>query len=163
MSFNFRLQRILELRAKKEQAEARALASARDIAEQAQAAHDALSAICDDSRAQAHAATTSVSRIGHLTQFGHVIDSLDARRTQAHEVVTAADADVQTATSRLEDAARDRRVLDRLKVRHFDAHRAEAAQRDRVAMDEIALQRFARQQDGVATDTASTTPDTSAS
>lgn len=163
MSFNFRLQRILELRAKKEQAEARALVAARDIADQAEAAHAALSALCDDSRAQVHAATTSAPRIGHLTQFGHVIESLETRRTQAGEVVTAADADVQTATTRLEDAARDRRVLDRLKVRHFDAHRAEEAQRDRVAMDEIALQRFARQQDGVASDAASTTPDTSAS
>lgn len=162
MSFKFRLQRILELRAQKEQAEARALAAARDVAEQAQAAHDALSALCDDSRAQVHAATTSAPRIGHLTQFGHVMESLDARRSQASEVVAAADADVQAATSRLEDAARDRRILDRLKVRKTGEYRAEEAQRDRVAMDEIALQRFGRKQDGAA-DAASVSASANAS
>ncbi|MCA0375368.1 MAG: flagellar export protein FliJ [Gemmatimonadetes bacterium] len=148
--FKFRLQRILELRAQKEQAEARALAAARVTAEQAVAAQAELAALRADSQAQLHAATGETTRIGHLTQLGHALAALDVRVDQAGEVVQQADAEVLVAAGRLELAARDRRVLDRLKGRHEDVYRADAAQRDRVAMDEIALQRFARQQDGTA-------------
>lgn len=47
----------------------------------------------------------------------------------------------------LEEAARDRRVLDRLKERHTDAWRTDEATKDRVHMDEVALTQFARKQE----------------
>jgi flagellar FliJ protein len=62
----------------------------------------------------------------------------------AADAAKLADSDVQKAQGLLEDAARDRRVLDRLKSRHTDTWRADSALRDRVAMDEIALAQFSR-------------------
>ena len=147
MSFKFRLQRILELRAQAEQAKARELAAARNLAEQAEAAQQALETLRDDSQAQIHAAALSSPRVGHLQQLGTVLDALDVRLERAAELVKAAEADVQVAQQKLEDAARDRRVLDRLKERHADAWKNEMAQKDRVQMDEIALLQFARKQD----------------
>jgi flagellar FliJ protein len=147
MAFNFRLQRILELREKHEQAKARELAAAHERAEAAARAHDALTALRADSRAQLHAAAQGAPRVGHLHQLGTVLASLDERLVVASDVVKDADAGVQQAQALLESAARDRRVLDRLKERHAQAWRTDEAQKDRVHMDEVALSKYARTQD----------------
>lgn len=143
--FKFRLQRILELREKAEQVKARELASAQESAEQARRTRDELAQLHADSRTEVDAAHRSEPRVGHLQQLGLVLQSLDQRLESAHETVRAADAVVADAQSLLESAARDRRILDRLKDRHTDQWRVEAAHKDRVGMDEIALARFSRQ------------------
>ncbi|MBL0938523.1 MAG: flagellar export protein FliJ [Gemmatimonadaceae bacterium] len=144
MSFKFRLQRILELREQHEQAKARELAAAQSAAEEAQKAKDALASLRANSHAQIHSTTNAGPRVGHLQQLGTVLASLDERLIVADDLVKEADAGVHQAKTLLEDAARDRRVLDRLKERHAEAWRAEEAQKDRVQMDEIALLQFAR-------------------
>jgi flagellar FliJ protein len=65
----------------------------------------------------------------------------------ATDVCKQADDGVHLAKVILEEAARDRRVLDRLKERHTAVWRAENAARDRVQMDEVALTQFARKQE----------------
>lgn len=147
MSFKFRLQRILELREQHEQAQARQLASAQDLAEQALQAQEALTTLRANSHAQMHATTRSAPRVGHLHQLGTVLASLDERLMVAGDVCKEADAGVHKAKAMLEEAARDRRVLDRLKERHTDAWRTEEAAKDRVRMDEVALTQFARKQE----------------
>jgi flagellar FliJ protein len=147
VSFKFRLQRILELREQSEQAKARQLAAAQNEAERAALAQQSLQSLRADSRAQLQAAAESAPRVGHLTQLGTVLDALDQRLVLASDAVKEADAGVQQARDLLEIAARDRRVLDRLKARHEDAHRADEAHKDRVQMDEVALNQFARKQD----------------
>lgn len=147
MSFKFRLQRILELREQHEQAKARELAAAREIAEQAAQAKDTIAALRADSHAQLHQTQRSETRVGHLHQLGTVLASLDERLVAATDVCKEADAGVDHAKVTLEGAARDRRVLDRLKERHSDVWRAEEAARDRVQMDEVALTQFARKQE----------------
>ncbi|MBL0173464.1 MAG: flagellar export protein FliJ [Gemmatimonadaceae bacterium] len=142
--FNFRLQRILELREKAEQAKARELASAQDLAESARRERDALAALHATSRAEVDAAHRTEPRIGHLQQLGLVLQSLDQRLESAGETVRAADEVVDSAQKLLDAASRDRRVLDRLKVRHTDQWRVEEAHKDRLGMDEIALSRFSR-------------------
>ncbi len=144
--FRFRLQRILELREQHEQAQARVFAAAQNAAEEAQREHDALTALRAESDAHVRTSATRGSRVGHLTQLGVAMDSLDARVTRASGVVDEAIAQVQLAQRRLADAARDRRVLDRLKDRHAESFRVDAAQKDRVQMDEIALSQFSRKQ-----------------
>jgi flagellar protein FliJ len=153
--FKFRLQRILELRAEKEKAQARALASAQQTAEMAVQTQEMIAAIRNDSRAQMQAATQASPRVGHLTQLGSVLDSLDTRLSDATEAVESADAMVAQAQQFLEAAARDRRVLDRLKVRHEETHRVEEALKDRVTMDEIALVRFAQKKQDVTQESVS--------
>ncbi len=142
--FNFRLQRILELREKAEQAKARALATAQDAAELARRDRDALVDLHATSRAEVDAAQRSEPRIGHLRQLGLVLQSLDQRLETAGETVRAADEVVDGAQQLLDTASRDRRVLDRLKVRHTDQWRVEEAHKDRLGMDEIALSRYSR-------------------
>ena len=68
--------------------------------------------------------------------------SLEVRLESAVEQVQAADSVVAEAQGQLEIAARDRRVLDRLKEKHVEVWRAEEAHKDRLQMDEIALARF---------------------
>ncbi len=147
MSFKFRLQRILELREQHEQARARELAAAQNLAEEAAQAKDALATLRADSHAQMHHAARSETRVGHLHQLGTVLASLDERLVVATDVCKEADAGVHKAKVTLEEAARDRRVLDRLKERHTGVWRAEEAARDRVQMDEVALTQFARKQE----------------
>lgn len=72
----------------------------------------------------------------------------------ATDVCMEADAGVHKAKLILEEAARDRRVLDRLKERHTGVWRAEEAARDRVQMDEVALTQFARKQEEKNTNSA---------
>ena len=146
--FRFRLQRVLELREEHEQAKARELASAKDAADAARREQEALAAVRDSSRAELHAAHAETPRVGHLHQLGFVLQSLDHRVETATESVKAADVVVDAAQGALVDAARDRRVLDRLKERHAEVWRAEEAQKDRLLMDEIALGRFGRKRDG---------------
>jgi flagellar FliJ protein len=147
VSFKFRLQRILELKEQHEQARARELAAARDVAEQAASAKDALAALRANSHAQMHDVARSETRVGHLHQLGTVLASLDERLVVAVDVCKQADDGVHKAQLTLEEAARDRRVLDRLKERHTDVWRAEESARDRVQMDEVALTQFARKQE----------------
>ena len=144
MSFKFRLQRILELREQHEQAKARELAAAQAAADEAQRAKDAIASLRADSHAQLHSTTRAAPRVGHLHQLGTVLASLDERLIVADDVVKHADAGVHQAKSMLEEAARDRRVLDRLRERHAEAWRSDEAQKDRVRMDEVALTQFAR-------------------
>jgi flagellar FliJ protein len=154
VSFKFRLQRILELREQHEQAKARELAAAQNVAEEAAQTKDALAALRADSHAQVHEAARSETRVGHLHQLGTVLASLDERLVVATDVCMEADAGVHKAKQILEEAARDRRVLDRLKERHTGVWRAEEAARDRVQMDEVALTQFARKQEEKNTNSA---------
>ena len=143
--FKFRLQRILELREKAEQAKARELVSAQESADVARRTRDELAELHASSRNEIDAAHRTEPRVGHLQQLGLVLQSLDQRLDTADEGVRAADAIVADAQTLLETAARDRRILDRLKDRHTDQWRVEAAHKDRIGMDEIALARFSRQ------------------
>lgn len=156
MSFKFRLQRILELKEKAEQAKAQQLGIAQDAADLARRDRDTLSELHSTSRAEVDAAQRNAPRIGHLQQLGVVLQALDQRLETADESVRAADATVADAQKLLELAARDRRVLDRLKERHTDQWRVEEAHKDRLGMDEIALARFSRSSEVRASDDAAT-------
>lgn len=145
--FRFRLQRVLELREEAEQAASRTLGIARDAADEARRAQDELAELHETSRQEIGATQQREPRIGHLQQLGVVLQSLETRLESAVEQVQAADGVVAEAQSKLELAARDRRVLDRLKERHLTVWRAEEAQKDRLQMDEIALARFGRKQE----------------
>ena len=143
----FRLQRVLELREQHEQAKARELAVAQAVAATARLTHEELSALHTASRTAVDAAQYTQPRVGHLHQLGFVLDAMEQRVDSAAASRAAADTVVDGARSALDDAARDRRVLDRLKSRHAEAARAEEVQKDRLLMDEIALGRFVRRID----------------
>jgi flagellar FliJ protein len=161
--FRFRLQRILELREQAEEARARQLADAQDVASDARRERDALEAVRQHSDASVRAAQQQAPRVGHLQQLGMVMQALDARVATAGQQVVHAESEVRSAQARLDDAARDRMVLDRLKDRHTTEWRAQEALKDRVGMDEIALARFTRLPDATERPDHETLPESSAS
>ncbi len=138
--FKFRLQRVLELREKKEQEVATALAEARDRAELARRAVDDLARVRDASARPDGGARS----VGELRQAAFVLEQLDRRIALAAIAAAERDADVARRQAELNLAFQDRRVLDRLKERHLDAWRANEVAIDRQTMDAIALTRFGK-------------------
>ena len=141
--FKFRLQRVLDLRARTEREAARALAVAQDVADRARSAADALAAARADLAAEARGARGGAA-VGALRTAGFLLDRMDERVAAAGAAVSAAEGVVGAREAGLRAAFRDRRTLDRLRERHQDAWRAGAAAADRQLMDEIALSRFAQ-------------------
>ncbi|MBC8088921.1 MAG: flagellar export protein FliJ [Phycisphaerae bacterium] len=159
--FRFRLQRVLELREKAEQAQAIELVKAEETASVARKQRDDLQAMRSASRQQLTSAHSSDPTVGHLHHIGFVLNALDERLEHASESLSSAESAASGARSLLEVAARDRRVMDRLKDKHEDEHRAQESHRDRVAMDEIALARFTRQREANRTSSANAPVSTS--
>ena len=79
-----------------------------------------------------------------MQHFAFLLERLDEHLLATAEDVAAAEQVVAEARAALQLASRDRRVLDRLKDRHAERWQESELQRDRVAMDEIALNRFTR-------------------
>ncbi|MEP6833504.1 MAG: flagellar export protein FliJ [Gemmatimonas sp.] len=152
--FRFRLQRVLELREKREQATAIQLVRAEESATVARSERDELQALRTASRAQITSAHITDPTVGHLHHLGYVMSALDQRLGHASQALEKAEGVVSEARVSLDAAARDRRVLDRLKDKHTGAFRAEESHRDRVEMDEVALARFTRQRDAKQRDRA---------
>jgi flagellar export protein FliJ len=150
--FKFRLQRVLDLRARTERDAATALVSAQEAADAARAAQLRL----EEARAEMAAritngmaagetstgASTGGSSVGALRNFSFLLDRMDERVAGAAQQSSAALHAVTAHEDALRAAYRDRRTLDRLRERHHDAWRAGEAAIDRAAMDEIALTRF---------------------
>lgn len=143
MSFRFRLQRVLELREQAVQARAREVAAATDTAERTRRDADALAALRE---AQRHAidAAAAGATVGELQHLAYVVGELDERLAIAADDVRSAEAQVAAAEQALQHAARDRRVLDRLRDRHVERHQDALLQQDRHTMDEVALTQFVR-------------------
>jgi flagellar FliJ protein len=145
--FKFRLQRILELRAKREQEIATQLAQAQDDAAAARASHAALEAVRSAEIDKLVAAHATERTVGQLQNLSYVLERLDSAVAEASGKVSAADAAVQKVQDELTAAVQERRVLDRLRERQHEAWRAEEVQLDRRLMDSIALSQFHRSAD----------------
>lgn len=142
--FDFRLQRVLDLRARRERDAAVRLAEAEERADDAKRARASLEAVRAENAARLAAAHGAGSTVGHLRSLGLVLESLDARIGHAGTALEAAEEGVRRSADEMRDAFRDRRVLDRLRERHLEAWRTEEVQADRAEMDAIALSRFVR-------------------
>ena len=138
--FRFRLQRVLDLRARTERDAATALVSAQEAADAAR--DEQLLAL--PLQAQRTPDATGAS-VGELRNLGFLLERLDVQVAGAAEATAAAEGARQEREDALRAAFRDRRTLDRLRERHQDAWRAGEAAQDRALMDEIALTRFTTQ------------------
>ena len=145
--FKFRLQRILDLRAKREQEIATQLAQAQHEAATARAAHAALEAVRSAEIDKLVAAHATEHTVGQLQNLSYVLERLDSAVAEASGKVSAAEAVVQKVQDDLTAAVQERRVLDRLRERQHDAWKAEEVQLDRRVMDSIALSQFHRSAD----------------
>jgi flagellar protein FliJ len=142
--FQFRLQRVLELREKTEQEAAVRLAEARTEADAAHHAAAVLEAIREEgieAISRGHATPRSA---GQLQNASFLIEHLNRQLNEAHGVTEAAEANLHRKLIEFTAAFQERRVLDRLRDRQHEEWKADAVHADRQLMDGIALIRFAR-------------------
>lgn len=140
--FKFRLQRLLDLRQKREQEAAGAVAAARNAAEAAAQKQAELAARRDQTRQELLPAQGETVRVGQLHEIAYLVRALDDHVATAQKASQAAERVVQEKMTELSDAMRDRRVLDRLKDRRTVEWRTEDARQEREVMDAIARTRF---------------------
>lgn len=140
--FRFRLQQVLDLREQHERALASQLAQAMGAEREAQAALEGLRAV---RTASGEASTNGTHSIGELTNLAFILDHLDGQIASASDAVTAASQTVAQMKDAVTAAFQDRRVLDRLRDRHAESHRATEGQIDQRTMDDIALTRYTQQ------------------
>lgn len=139
--FRFRLQQVLDLREQAERMLASQLVQALDVERSAQAELEGLQAARQQGAAQA-AGAGRMRSVGELSNLAFVLQQLDGQIANASDTVAAAGVAVTHAKEALTVAYQDRRVLDRLRERHAEDHRASEEQLDRRTMDEVALTRY---------------------
>jgi flagellar FliJ protein len=142
--FQFRLQRILDLRLKHEQAVAGRLAEARDAEEQAIEEATALERLRDAGAERAAVEQANGPTIGQLRALHLLVERMSEEVRVALDEAAAAREQVEQRTEEFSAAFRERRVLDRLRERELEGWKAQEATADRQAMDSIALGRFVR-------------------
>jgi flagellar export protein FliJ len=141
--FKFRLQRVLDLRERKERDAATALVTAEEHADGARQERARLELARQELAARGTPRPATQARsVGELRNIGFLLERLDERVAVAATEAAAAEAAVAERRGELQLAFRDRRTLDRLKERHLEGYRAAEAAADRTLMDEIALTRF---------------------
>jgi flagellar protein FliJ len=143
-SFRFRLERVRELRERKEDDAKRALADA--MAEHFRAEErlrDAERKI-EGARAAQLGATDRPRSGLDLVAHQAYLERTESARAVSQQVVTRSEAYVENQRDQLTEAARDRQALERLKARRQAEFTAEAARLESNVLDEIAIINFRR-------------------
>jgi flagellar FliJ protein len=140
--FKFPLQRLLDLRAKRQDEIARQLAQARTTAEHTRVTRDELAAARNVGQNQISEAHAAGPTVGEIASRSYALTQLDQRIAAASDALTAAEAHVNKVHTELTGALQDKQVLDRLRERMLEAYRTTESNKDRTTMDAIALQRF---------------------
>ena len=143
-AFKFRLPQVLDLREQHEKQVAAKLAEAEMAADEARLAHSALESIRQSGTQALRNAHASEATVGQLKTIGYVIEQLNHHIADSQTRVDAAEDVVTQARTDLTSALQARRVLSRLRDRHFTAWRTEEGAQEMRQMDELALTRFAR-------------------
>lgn len=146
-AFKFRLQQVLELREQHEKQVAAKLAEAEHAADEARLAQKALETIRANGSEALRTAHGSEPTIGQLKTIGYVIEQLNHHIIDAQTRVDAAEEVVSQARTDLTSALQARRVLSRLRDRHFANWRQQDNAQQLRQMDELALSRYTRRDD----------------
>ena len=138
--FKVSLQRVLELKARREQAAAIELARTRIAADEARQECQALAT----ARAEGVRQITSGARptVGAMLNGGYLMQRLDDEIERAQTLADQAEGEAEASMGEFTLASQERRVLDRLRERHLTTWQTDQVQIDRKAMDDIALSRF---------------------
>jgi flagellar FliJ protein len=145
-AFKFRLQQVLDLREQHEKQVAAKLAEAEVAADEARLAQSALESIRQSGTQALRHAHASEATVGQLKTIGYVIEQLNHHIVDAQSRVEAAEQVVTQARTDLTSALQARRVLSRLRDRHFTTWRTEESAQEMRQMDELALTRFSRRE-----------------
>jgi len=144
--FKFRLQQVLELRQQTEKQAAAKLAEAEIAADEARSKKQALESIHQDGSQALQTAHASEATIGQLKTIGYVIEQLNHHIVDAQTRIESAEQAVSETRTDLTSALQARRVLSRLRDRHFATWRTEDNAEQMKQMDELALSRFVRRE-----------------
>jgi flagellar export protein FliJ len=142
--FKFPLQRLLDLRAKRQDEIARQLAQARTVADSKRATRDELAEARTTGQSQISDAHAAGPTVGEIASRSYALTQLDQRIAAVSDELKAAESNVDKVHGALTGALQDKQVLDRLRLRMLEAYRATESNKDRTTMDAIALQRFAQ-------------------
>lgn len=108
---------------------------------------DVLAAATDAAKQTIAEETAGAATVGHLTALGQALDQLNRHLRVAESRTVAADAAALEQQNALTTAAKERRVLGRLRDRRLDAYRGGEAVKDQRTMDDVALTQFTQKQD----------------
>ena len=142
--FDFSLQKVLELRERQEEESTRELVQARLEADKARQLHTDLQAARDAGRARMALANWVGGAVGHLQNLVEAVGRVDAHVTAAETECGQAEEQVEESIKAVKKAARERKIIDRLRERRLDRWRVEQADNERKTMDEIALTQHRR-------------------
>jgi flagellar FliJ protein len=147
-AFKFRLQQVLDLREQHEKQVAAKLAEAETAADEARLAQKALETIKQSGTQAIRDAHAAEPTVGQLKTIGYVIEQLNHHIVDAQSRVEMAEQLVTQARTDLTAALQARRVLSRLRDRHFATWRLEDNAQETRQKDELALSRFTRRDGG---------------
>lgn len=142
--FNFRLQRVLDLKEKREQDSAARLTVARSGEESARQKCTELEEARADGARGVERVQSARPTVGQLQNLRFVVERLDAHLESAYDDAQEAEHNVRRCLDEYTHAFRERKVLDRLRDRARETYIAVELQTDRRLMDAIALSGFNR-------------------
>jgi flagellar FliJ protein len=145
--FKFRLQRLLDLRELAEREASIALATARNVEDEARREKDSIAAQRTATRELLLPPPGSHCRVSELRQVSVLLERLDAGSAQADYKVSKAASQVHQKQVQLGETVTNRRILDRLKDRQRENWRIADERAERAVMDDIGRARFADQRD----------------
>lgn len=139
--FDFKLEKVLDLRKQEERVRAESLARARREADDARRAMRDLEELRKDGRTRLTQAHGGSRPIGQLQNLEWVLGRLENELEAAQQKVRAADEEMVARTTDFQEAVRDRQALDRLREKQMEGWKAHQAREEQKAMDEVAITR----------------------
>jgi flagellar FliJ protein len=146
--FRFRPQPALDLRKRQEEAAAAAVAAARLATEQAEAARSECQQRFDEAGRRAAEADAAGGEVTIAIWYRNWMRSQRRELARAEAIAEDRRVMLRDAESRLVDARRRVRVLERLRERAWDAHQRREREAEQKALDELAGLQFAIRQRG---------------
>jgi flagellar FliJ protein len=145
-SFRFRLERVRALRERREDLARQEHAKAVSLLSGSQSRLDAVDANLERVLAEQRVATSPATTVDaeELRARQAFVERIEAQRVSEALELRRCEADVAERGSELGEAAREHRMLERLKERQHAEHDREAGRREGIALDEIAIDRFRR-------------------
>ncbi|HEY3760029.1 MAG TPA: flagellar export protein FliJ [Solirubrobacteraceae bacterium] len=145
-SFRFRLERLRALRERREDLAREELAKAVSRLNGSQSRLEAVDARLERVLADQRVATSTASTVDaeELRARQAFVERIETQRVSEALELRRCEADVVERDSELGEAAREHRMLERLKERQHAEHDREAVRREGIVLDEIAIDRFRR-------------------
>ena len=144
--FRFRLDRVLDLRARNERERARELGRALHAEEQRRMALAEASARLDRCGDQMAESSNGVVPAGTLQNLGLAIKAAANQMEAAEDAHRAAEVSVQQEQEKFGVARMERRIVERLKEKRQEAWLTQASREEQGEIDGVASQRHAREE-----------------